>query len=88
MRSTMRHIESAGPRHPILPILSILLPMLLVSSGAYAEFSLFGTPSQVPANPFASNYASRPMRAPAARMRRGPRPATGGPLRPPRDVPR
>lgn len=90
MRSTMRHSESAGARLPTLPILSVLVPMLLVSSGARAEFSLFGTPSRVPANPFASNYASAPVRGAETRMRRESRPAIRRPqpLRPSRDIPR
>ncbi len=87
MRSTMRHGENAGPR---LSLLTILLPMLLVGGGARAEFDLFGTRSQVPANPFASNYASPPVRGPEARMRRGSRPVIGQSQapRPPRDIPR
>lgn len=73
-----------------LAILPVLLPMLLAAGAASAEFSLFGTPSRVPANPFASNYASAPAHASERRARRVRRPAVErpGPLRPPGDIPR
>lgn len=68
--------------------LVVLLPMLIPAGVAHAQTSLFGSADRVPANPFASNYASPPVRATGERERRvrqAPRPQ---PLRPPRDIPR
>ncbi|POR44818.1 hypothetical protein [Methylobacterium sp. V23] len=69
-------------------LLTLLLTVLGGSQGARAEFSLFGSADRTPANPFASNYASPPVRGTperARRIRRAPPPS--GSLRPPRDVP-
>ena len=69
--------------------LALLLTLLGADRGARAEFSLFGSADRTPANPFASNYASPPVRGTAERTRRIRRaPPPLGSLRPPRDIPR
>lgn len=72
----------------------VLFPLLLAGGGASAQSSLFGRADRVPANPFASNYASPPVvtgpSVGSGRVRRA-RHAPGrapAPLRPPRDIPR
>lgn len=61
---------------------------LLAAGPARAEFSLFGSAERTPANPFASNYASPPVRGSAERPRRIRRNAPAEAPRPPRDIPR
>ncbi|WP_264049671.1 hypothetical protein [Methylobacterium flocculans] len=70
---------------PILLALFLILP--LAAGAARAEFSLFGSAGRTPANPFASNYASPPVRGAVERPRRARRPSPDAP-RPPRDIPR
>ena len=69
--------------------LAVLLSafLSLATDAARAEFSLFGSAGHTPANPFASNYASPPVRGAMERPRRPRRPAPDVP-RPPRDIPR
>ncbi|GJD72008.1 hypothetical protein [Methylobacterium goesingense] len=61
---------------------------LLAVGPARAEFSLFGSAERTPANPFASNYASPPVRGSAERPRRVRRNAPAEAPRPPRDISR
>ena len=67
--------------------LTLLLILLVAAGEARAEFTLFGSAERTPANPFASNYASPPVRGSAERSRR-PRRAHQPAPRPPRDIPR
>ncbi|NEU13599.1 hypothetical protein G3T14_15880 [Methylobacterium sp. BTF04] len=66
----------------------VLLPLLLIGTGASAQSSFFGSAERTPANPFASNYASPPVRASGERVRRVRSAPRHAPMRPPRDVPR
>lgn len=82
------------PSRPAL-VFALAVPLLIAGGGARAEFNLFGSADRTPANPFASNYASPPVRATAEgqrRIRRAKPTASpaGRPapvLRPPRDIP-
>ncbi|MCK2053466.1 hypothetical protein [Methylobacterium sp. 37f] len=82
------------PSRPAL-VVALAVPLLIAGGGARAEFSLFGSADRTPANPFASNYASPPVRATAEGPRRSRRakPAANSAakpapvLRPPRDIP-
>ena len=67
---------------------SSLASSLLAAGPARAEFSLFGSAERTPTNPFASNYASPPVRGSAERPRRVRRNIPSAAPRPPRDIPR
>jgi hypothetical protein len=69
-------------------VLGLFAVAFLAPGPARAEFSLFGSAERTPANPFASNYASPPVRGSAERPRRVRRNAPAEAPRPPRDIPR
>ncbi|MCJ2036757.1 hypothetical protein [Methylobacterium sp. J-068] len=75
------------PLVPALFLLALLPMMALTASVARAEFSLFGSADRTPANPFASNYASPPVRGASERPRRIRRGPPSNAPRPPRDIP-